>query len=109
MADTFVMRGDTQGKEVAPGVVRRMLAYSGAIMPVEIQFETGAVGTPHSHPHDQVTYIVSGRFRFSNGEEVREVGAGDSIRFAPDVVHGTACLEAGTVVDVFTPMREDFV
>lgn len=109
MAERFYMGGEIPAKEVDPGVFRQMLAHSPNVMMVKIDFEAGAVGNPHTHPHEQVTYIISGRFAFTNDGETREVTAGDSLYFAPDVLHGTKCLEAGSLVDVFTPCREDFL
>ena len=63
----------------------------------------------HCHPHTQVTYIVSGRYRFTIGDETREVGPGDTLLKQDGVMHGCVCLEGGVMLDFFTPMREDFV
>lgn len=95
--------------DLGDGVSRKVLAHSEGMMIVLVNFEKGAKGTPHTHPHEQVTYIESGKFRFTNGDDVCEVEAGDSLRFAPDIEHGTVCLEAGSVIDVFAPMRADFL
>ena len=78
-------------------------------MCVENTFETGGVGAMHCHPHTQITYVVSGRFRFTIGDETREVGPGDTLLKQDGVMHGCVCLEAGILLDFFTPMREDFV
>ena len=100
--------------EIAPepcgkGVQRRVLAYSRDAMCVENTFETGGVGAMHCHPHTQITYIVSGRYRFTIGDETREVGPGDTLLKQNGVMHGCVCLEGGVMLDFFTPMREDFV
>ena len=78
-------------------------------MCVENTFETGGVGAMHCHPHTQITYIVSGRYRFTIGDETREVGPGDTLLKQNGVMHGCVCLEGGVMLDFFTPMREDFV
>lgn len=109
MNEKFILRNDAQPEIIGEGVSRRILAHSAAIMLVEIHFKAGGIGAPHTHPHDQVTYIISGRFRFTNGGETRDVGPGDSIRFAPGIEHGTVCMEDGCLIDVFTPCREDFL
>ena len=88
---------------------RRILAYGRDAMCVENTFETGGVGAMHCHPHTQITYVVSGRFRFTIGDETREVGPGDTLLKQDGVMHGCVCLEAGILLDFFTPMREDFV
>ena len=69
----------------------------------------GGVGAMHCHPHTQITYIVSGRYRFTIGDETREVGPGDTLLKQNGVMHGCVCLEGGVMLDFFTPMREDFV
>ena len=96
-------------EEAAPGVVRRILSYSDDAMCVENTFETGAVGALHSHPHTQITYIVSGKFRFTVGDETYEVTAGDTLLKKEGIVHGCVALEGGIMIDFFTPMREDFI
>ena len=94
-------------QQAAPGVVRRILSYSDDAMCVENVFETGAVGSLHSHPHTQVTYIVSGRYRFTVGDETYEVKAGDTLLKKDGAAF--VRLEGGIMLDFFTPMREDFV
>ena len=91
------------------GVTRRVLAYSDVLMCVENTFEKGAVGKLHSHPHTQITYVVSGVFSFTIDGEERTVKAGDTMLKEDGVVHGCSCLEAGILLDIFNPMRADFV
>ena len=105
----WVPHSETVPEAGGEGVVRRVLAYSKDVMCVENTFETGAVGALHSHPHTQITYVVSGRFRFTIGEETRDVGPGDTLLKQDGIRHGCVCLEAGILLDIFTPMREDFV
>ena len=105
----WVPYAETEPEEVADGVQRRILAYGNDAMCVENTFKKGAVGAMHSHPHTQITYIVSGKFRFTIGAEVREVGPGDTLLKENGVVHGCLCLESGVMLDFFSPMREDFI
>ena len=100
---------DAVPQEAGPGVVRRVLAYNSELMCVENRFEQGAVGAMHSHPHTQITYVVSGRYSFTIGGETREVGPGDTLLKTDGVEHGCTCLEAGILLDIFNPMRKDFV
>ncbi len=105
----FCFHQDTKLEDMGNGVKRRILVHDGAMMAVENIFETGGVGAMHSHPHQQVTYVLSGRFLFTIGDEQHEVTAGDTLHKLPNVVHGCTCLEAGTLIDIFTPQREDFL
>lgn len=105
----WVEHGKTLPQAGGEGVVRRVLAYTDGLMCVENQFEQGAVGALHSHPHTQITYVVRGAFSFTIDGEERVVRAGDTLLKEDGVVHGCTCLEEGTLLDIFTPMREDFV
>ncbi|MBE7004711.1 MAG: cupin domain-containing protein [Ruminococcaceae bacterium] len=105
----WVPYGDTLAQSGGEGVTRRILAYTDGLMCVENTFETGAVGALHSHPHTQLTYVLSGSFSFTIDGETRVVRQGDTLLKENGVVHGCTCLEAGKLLDIFTPMREDFL
>lgn len=91
------------------GLTRKVAAYNDNVMCVEVHFETGTVAALHSHRHEQITYVISGRFEFTVGDRTYVVSAGDSLYKQPHIVHGATCLEAGTLLDIFTPHREDFL
>ena len=91
-------------------VTRQVLADHPDLMVVAFSFsEAGAVGALHSHPHVQSTFVSRGRFRFTLGDEEREVGPGDSFVIPSGQTHGCVCLEPGTLIDSFTPRRDDFL
>jgi quercetin dioxygenase-like cupin family protein len=92
-----------------PGLLRRVLAHNEHMMLVEHRMERGWAGTRHSHPHDQLVYVISGRLRFACGDESFEGGAGDSFILRGGVEHQAWALEPSLVLDVFTPYREDYV
>ena len=91
------------------GMTRQFVAYDNNIMMVKVMFETGAVGAAHSHEHTQTTYVVSGKFEVTIGGEKKTLDAGDGFYAEPNVVHSCACIEEGILIDVFSPIREDFV
>ena len=95
--------------DLGGGVTRRVLSYDENLMSVEVSFETGAVGAVHTHPHTQCSYVLSGRFRYSVEGEAVELNAGDSIVVPSNLSHSTVCLEKGTLLDAFTPARQDFL
>ena len=105
----FVMGKDQAILEVADGVTRKKLAYNENLMACEMHFKKGAVGALHSHPHEQITYVVSGKFEFSIGGKKVIISAGDSTYKQPNIVHGAVCLEDGVLIDIFTPARKDFL
>ncbi len=109
MKGHMAFRAERPLQNLGGGVCRRVLAYSEDLMTVEVSFEAGAEGAIHNHPHTQCTYVLSGRFVYTvEGEDV-EMGPGDSIVVPPNLPHGTKCLEKGTLLDIFNPMRKDFV
>lgn len=96
--------------DLGGGVVRKVLAYSENLMSVELHFEKGAVGAKHSHPHEQIGYLISGSLLYQEeGQEDKVLVAGDTYYVEPDVVHGVVALEETMLLDIFTPMRKDFV
>ena len=91
------------------GVERQIMGYDGQLMMVKVKFQTGAIGTAHKHYHSQSTYVASGIFEVTIGEQKRTLWAGDGYYVEPDVIHGCVCLEEGVLIDTFSPMREDFL
>jgi quercetin dioxygenase-like cupin family protein len=94
---------------MALGVSRRVLSHTPDLMLVEVTFVSGAVVPVHNHPHQQISYVKSGRFSFTSNGSSEEAGPGDSLAFASNVEHGVTCLEDGVVLDCFSPAREDFL
>lgn len=95
--------------QLDPGTTRQVLADSPDLMVVAFTFTQGGVGKLHSHPHTQSTYIQSGRFVFSVDGVETEVGPGDSFVIPSNARHGCRCIEAGKMIDTFTPRRDDFL
>lgn len=96
-------------QETGPGVKRRLRAYNADIMAVEVAFEKGAQGAPHSHPHHQVTYCLSGSFRFEVEGQAYDLNPGDSLVFPSGALHGCTALAKGVLLDIFSPARLDFL
>lgn len=97
-------------QDLGAGVTRKILSYDDNMMAAQVIFEKGAVGTPHSHPHEQIGYVVKGSIEYQeDGLENVVLKAGDSYYVAPNVVHGVVALEPTILLDVFTPKRDDFL
>ena len=105
----FVKNEDVKLIALGNGVSRKILAYDEKIMTVEVSFEKGAVGKPHKHPHSQISYVLEGSFEAVIGDTKTVISKGDTYVVAPNEVHGVVCIEKGKLLDVFTPMREDFI
>ena len=107
--ETFVRMEEVPFKELGGGTRRRIGCYNGEMMLVEVNFDEGAAGSDHSHPHTQISYVLEGEFLYHIEGEAHRMGKGDSIVVPGGKVHGCSCKKAGTLLDVFSPMREDFV
>lgn len=92
-----------------PGLTRKVLAFNDKLFLAEHQMVKGWVGGVHSHPHDQVVYVVRGHLKVTCQEKTFEIRSGDSFVVRGDVEHGASALEDSLVIDVFTPCREDYI
>lgn len=106
---TFVEQGAPEFIELGGGTRRKIRCYNKDMMLVEVNFDDGAVGADHSHPHTQISYVLEGEFTYHIEGKAYSMKKGDSIVVDGGKVHGCTCVKAGTLLDVFSPMREDFV
>ena len=104
----FVKTGEAQSFTPEAGMKRQVLAHSDQLMLVRHYFENGWVGARHSHPHHQLVYVVSGAIRVDVDGRVFDVHAGDSFVVDGGVEHKASALEESEVLDIFTPVREDY-
>jgi quercetin dioxygenase-like cupin family protein len=105
----FLFKNKIEWEEVGEGVRRQIMGYDDKLMTVKVEFQTGAIGSLHAHSHSQTTYVASGIFEFEIDSVKKIVKTGDGLYMAPDVIHGVVCLESGTLIDSFSPAREDFL
>lgn len=91
-----------------PQLQRQVLAYTSHLMLVRHQMEKGWRGLLHSHPHEQLVYVIKGRLGFQAGSSTVEITAGDSFVVPGGMDHQAWALEESEVLDVFHPCREDY-
>ncbi len=108
-SNIFLSAKSIETEIVGQGVSRQILGYNSDIMLVKVMFEKGSIGDAHSHPHTQSSYIESGRFEITIDGKTQTLEKGDGFFVPENKVHGVTCLEAGTIIDCFSPMREDFL
>lgn len=94
---------------VGPGIQRKITGFNNDIMMVLVKFEKGGIGKPHSHIHSQSTYIESGAFEVTIAGKTELLKQGDCFLVPPNAIHGVVCTAAGILVDVFNPIRKDFI
>lgn len=90
------------------GLSRQVLAYSDKLMLVRHVMQRGWKGARHSHPHEQLVYIIRGHLQFHGGDSSFDARAGDSFVVPGGIEHQASAVEESEVLDVFTPVREDY-
>ncbi len=105
----FIFAADVPWDDAGNGAVRQILGYNDDIMMVKVKFKKGDIGSMHSHPHSQVTYVAAGKFEFTVGGVTKIVETGDALYKQPGIEHGCVCLEDGILIDCFNPMRDTFL
>lgn len=92
-----------------PGIERKIFTPGKTIMSMMVSLKSGAVGKAHSHPHEQLTFVVSGRLQLEMNGEFAVAGAGEQFVIPGDAVHEVTALEDTVVVETFTPLRADLL
>ncbi|MFN2578188.1 MAG: cupin domain-containing protein [Pyrinomonadaceae bacterium] len=96
-------------EHTAEGIERQMFVGK-QVMICRFRFAPFLVTPVHRHPHEQMSLVMSGRIRFFVEGEERIASAGDVLHFPPDCLHGATMMDEEVVlIDVFTPLREDFL
>ena len=105
----FIENDEMPWETAGHGMKRKIMSYDERLMVVKVEFEKGAVGSLHQHHHTQITHVESGAFEVEIGGERKVLKGGDAFYVPPNTVHGAVCLEPGVLIDIFSPMREDFI
>ena len=108
-SDRFIFSDQVEKEDQGGGVVRQIMGYNDSLMLARASFEEGSIGYTHSHPHAQLAYVESGVFEFTIDSETMTLKTGDCAYVPPGAEHGATCLEAGVLLDMFSPLREDFL
>ena len=94
--------------ELVTGVWLKALVHGERTLLTEVRLQKGAVVPEHQHPHEQTGYLISGSLRFFGEIEDRILRPGDSWNIAGGVSHGAEALEDTVVIEVFSPVREEY-
>ena len=105
----FRANRDATAVEMFPGVVRRTLNSGDRTTLIEVTLAQDAVVPTHTHPHEQIGYVVSGRVRFEIAGEAQELRAGDSYLVPGEASHLVTALEPSVCIDCFSPVREEYL
>lgn len=105
----FINNEDLSWEVIDEKVKRKIVAYEESLMVVKVLFKTGGTGPLHQHMHVQITHVESGVFEVQIDGQKKVLKAGDAFHIPANILHGAVCLEEGVLIDVFSPMREDFI
>lgn len=107
--NTLIEDKTIEWEDLGGGIKRKIMAYDATMMIAKVAFEAGGIGAIHSHPHTQASYVASGKFEITIDGVAKVLSGGDSYFVPSNLLHGAVCLEAGQLIDVFHPLREEFL
>jgi len=105
----FYKVSDSGYRQPAEGIRLKALVHGEKTLMAEFRLAKGAVLPVHSHPHEQTGYLVSGRIDLLVEGKRHQFSPGDAWNVAGDVEHSAEVLEDSVVVEVFSPVREDYL
>lgn len=105
----FSRHSDDDHLPAVPGITRKTLAHGDRTLMAEFRLKTGSVLPRHAHPHEQTGYLVSGHMRLTIGEHEYDVAPGDSWCIPGEVEHEAQATADAVAVEVFAPVREDYL
>ncbi len=99
---------DIEHEVMSPGIARRVI-HSGRMTTARIYLEKGSVVPRHSHDNEQLSHVLEGRLRFELDSGPVEAGAGEVVEIPSNEPHRVVALEDSMAMDVFAPVREDWI
>jgi len=94
---------------MCPGIRRRTHAHGRTMYQQIAELDAGSTMPAHSHPHEQIVHILSGRMKLIVDGIAHELKTGDSFYLPSNVAHGVETIESTRVLDTFSPPREDYL
>lgn len=104
----IVINSDSKAVNMLPGVTRKTLAFGQSMMICEFTFDAYVTIPIHSHPHEQVGYLVNGHVEMTIDGKKYDLFKGDSYYAPSNTPHGAYTFEPTIIVDTFNPPREDY-
>jgi quercetin dioxygenase-like cupin family protein len=95
--------------EIAPGIKRRTIAAGDSMYQMRAELAAGSRMPEHTHPQEQIAHVIKGRMKLIVAGVPHELGAGDAFYLASNVPHGVETIEDTTVIDTFSPPRDEYL
>lgn len=96
-------------RTLLPGIEQKTLVYGDKSLLTEFKMKANSLLPRHSHPYEQTGYLISGKIRLTIGSESIDFEPGDSWCVPINVEHGAEILEDALAIEVFSPVREDYL
>lgn len=105
----MVTKKEQAKKRMFKGVSLDSLAVGEKTIVCKMNYVVGNFATEHSHPHEQSGYVISGKYRMIESGKEYILTPGDSYAIPGNTPHSFEVIESGEVIDVFTPIRKDYL
>ena len=105
----FEKQSDRGYRPALDGIKQKTLVHGDKTLMTEFLLGKGSVLPRHAHPHEQTGYLVKGRLRLFIGTEAFVAEPGDSWCIPGGVEHGAEILEDSVAIEVFSPVRDDYL
>jgi quercetin dioxygenase-like cupin family protein len=99
---------DVPAEQINPAISRRFISAERVTV-ARFELARGGVVPAHAHENEQVTFVVSGALQFALDSQTVVVRAGEVLQIPPNVRHEVEVLEDALVIDVFSPVRQDWI
>jgi len=107
--DMFRKKGTADKRQLMEGAYLSTLVHGEKTLMAQFSIARGSVIPLHSHPHEQTGFMVSGKLRFKVEDEMMDVESGDSWCIPGGIEHSADALEDSVIIEVFSPVREDYL
>lgn len=105
----FAIHSEKGYTEIIKGIRIKTLCHGDSMLMSEFLLQKGAILSEHSHPNEQTGYLIKGKIRLFIGNEVCDLAPGDSWNVAKDLIHSAEIIEDSVAIEVFSPVREDYL
>ncbi len=95
--------------EIAPGIKRRTITTGETMYQMRAELEAGSRLLEHAHPQEQIAHVIKGRMKLIVANVPHELLAGDAFYIGSNLPHGVETIEDTTVIDTFSPPRDDYL
>ena len=95
--------------DICPGIKRRTITSGNSMYQMLAQLDAGSRMPEHKHPQEQIVHVLKGRMRLIVAGVPHELTPGEAFYLAPNIPHGVETIEETTVLDTFSPPREDLL